>query len=67
MLFATRPRVSRALISRFGVRRYINQALTSWQTWLSLGYYMSVVVPLYSVGLFMPTLIQVGSLASCWP
>jgi hypothetical protein len=29
--------------------RYINDALTSWQSWLSLGYYMSIVTPLYGV------------------
>ncbi|SCZ96520.1 BZ3500_MvSof-1268-A1-R1_Chr8-2g10259 [Microbotryum saponariae] len=37
---------------------YIRQALTSWQCWLALGYYFGIVVPLYSIGLFMPTLIQ---------
>ncbi|SCV67346.1 BQ2448_5992 [Microbotryum intermedium] len=37
---------------------YIRQALTFWQCWLALGYYFGIVVPLYSIGLFMPTLIQ---------
>lgn len=35
--------------------RYIIQALTDWQVWLSTAYYMSIVTPLYGVGLFLPT------------
>ena len=38
--------------------RYIIQALTSWQVWLSTIYYISIVTPLYSVGLFLPTIIN---------
>ncbi|BGP20796.1 hypothetical protein JCM10213_008933 [Rhodosporidiobolus nylandii] len=39
-------------------KKYILQALTDWQCWLSLGHYMGVVVPLYAISLFAPTLIN---------
>ncbi|KAK4700799.1 hypothetical protein P7C70_g5443, partial [Phenoliferia sp. Uapishka_3] len=38
--------------------KYIGQALGSWQVWLSTAYYMSIVTPLYGVGLFLPTIIK---------
>ncbi|GAA5982693.1 hypothetical protein JCM11641_002339 [Rhodosporidiobolus odoratus] len=38
--------------------KYIWQALRDWQCWLSLGYYFGVVVPLYAISLFAPTLIN---------
>lgn len=34
------------------------QALTSWHVWLSTIIYISVVAPLYGVGLFLPTIIK---------
>ncbi|KWU42671.1 MFS general substrate transporter [Rhodotorula sp. JG-1b] len=37
---------------------YVRQALTSWQTYLSVLYYFGVVVPLYAISLISPTLIQ---------
>ncbi|KAL8277541.1 hypothetical protein RQP46_010096 [Phenoliferia psychrophenolica] len=37
---------------------YIIQALTSWQVWLGTAYYISIVTPLYGVGLFLPTIIN---------
>ncbi|GAA5969811.1 hypothetical protein JCM3765_002193 [Sporobolomyces pararoseus] len=38
--------------------RYIWDAFKDWQIYVSTAYYMSVVVPLYSISLFMPTLIR---------
>ncbi|KAL8293321.1 hypothetical protein RQP46_000022 [Phenoliferia psychrophenolica] len=38
--------------------KYILQAAGSWQVWLSTAYYISVVTPLYGVGLFLPTIIK---------
>ncbi|GAA5988437.1 hypothetical protein JCM10908_003565 [Rhodotorula pacifica] len=37
---------------------YVRQALTSWQTYLSVLYYFGVVVPLYAISLISPTLIS---------
>ncbi|GAA5882153.1 hypothetical protein JCM3774_002944 [Rhodotorula dairenensis] len=37
---------------------YVRQALTSWQTYLSVLYYFGVVVPLYAISLISPTLIN---------
>ncbi|GAA5863794.1 hypothetical protein JCM8547_006067 [Rhodosporidiobolus lusitaniae] len=39
-------------------KKYVWQALTDWQCWLSLGHYFGVVVPLYAISLFAPTLIN---------
>jgi hypothetical protein len=36
-------------------KKFVVSALTNWQVWLSTGYYMSIVIPLYSIGLFLPT------------
>jgi hypothetical protein len=36
-------------------RQFIVAALTNWQVWLSTAYYMSIVVPTYSIGFFLPT------------
>ncbi|GAA5840352.1 hypothetical protein JCM5353_002791 [Sporobolomyces roseus] len=38
--------------------KYIWQALKDWQVYVSTAYYMAVVIPLYSISLFMPTLIR---------
>lgn len=38
--------------------KYIWAAFKDWQTYVATLYYMGVVVPLYSISLFMPTLIR---------
>ncbi|GAA5890583.1 hypothetical protein JCM6882_002970 [Rhodosporidiobolus microsporus] len=39
-------------------KKYVWQALSDWQCWLSLGHYVGVVTPLYAISLFAPTLIN---------
>lgn len=34
---------------------FIRQAFGSWQVWVSTLYYISIVTPLYGIGLFLPT------------
>lgn len=46
------------LTNPFNYFRYIFQAFTSWQVWISTMYYYSIVTPLYGVGLFLPTIIN---------
>ncbi|TFK32744.1 MFS general substrate transporter [Crucibulum laeve] len=38
--------------------RHLRAALTDWQIWLHILIYMSVVVPLYGITLFLPTIIN---------
>jgi sugar phosphate permease len=39
-------------------KKFVWSAFTTWQTWLSIGYYLGVVVPLYAISLISPTLIS---------
>lgn len=38
-------------------KKFIWSAFSTWQTWLSIGYYLGVVVPLYAISLISPTLV----------
>ncbi|GAA5913374.1 hypothetical protein JCM8208_004745 [Rhodotorula glutinis] len=38
-------------------KSFIWSAFSTWQTWLSIGYYLGVVVPLYAISLISPTLV----------
>ncbi|KAK4056022.1 hypothetical protein OIO90_003017 [Microbotryomycetes sp. JL221] len=37
---------------------YVKRAFSDFQPYFAMGYYFSILIPLYGVGLFMPTLIQ---------
>lgn len=39
-------------------RKLIMQGLFNWQVWLSVLYYISIVTPLYSISLFLPTIVN---------
>ncbi|GAA5821794.1 hypothetical protein JCM10212_005332 [Sporobolomyces blumeae] len=39
-------------------RSYVWAAFKDWQIYVATAYYMGVVIPLYSISLFMPTLIR---------
>jgi hypothetical protein len=38
--------------------RLIRSGLFNWQVWLATAFYMSIVTPLYSISLFLPTIIN---------
>ncbi|KAK4051223.1 hypothetical protein OIV83_003045 [Microbotryomycetes sp. JL201] len=37
---------------------YVKQAFSDFQPYFAMGFYFSILIPLYGVGLFMPTIIQ---------
>ncbi|GAA6002094.1 uncharacterized protein JCM10292_001844 [Rhodotorula paludigena] len=37
---------------------FVKQAFMDWQTWLAIGLYFGVVVPLYAISLVLPTIIN---------
>lgn len=37
---------------------FVKAAFTDYQCWCGFGFYLSVLTPLYSIGLFTPTLIN---------
>jgi hypothetical protein len=34
--------------------KLIRSGLFNWQVWMATGFYISIVTPLYSIGLFLP-------------